>query len=160
MPALERSAAIIKKRMKTVLERLATNTLQSLFPASHPPSIPFNIITPHQQELAQPTAFQQISNPFFGHEQPQPPATYALQSVPMPWQSSVRSSLFKDPSFSDEFLPAFPGQTFPVGPEHSFGSEGMVDSQARTALLGFNLDPHARLNHSDLDWTFAESYSG
>jgi hypothetical protein len=160
MPALERSAAIIKKRMKTVLERLATNTLPSLFPASHPPSSPFNIITPHQQELAQPTTFQPISNPFFGCEQPQLPAPYAPQSVPMQWQSSVRSSLFKDPSFSDEFLTAFPGQTFPVGSEHSFGSEGMVDSQARTALLGFNLDPHPRLNHSDLDWTFAESYSG
>ena len=160
MPALERSAAIIKKRMKTVLERLATNTLQSLFPASHPPSTSFNIITQQQQELAQPTAFQQISNPFFGHGQPQPPVTYAPQSIPMQWQSSVRSSLFKDPSFSDEFLPAFPGQTFPVGSEHSFGSEGMVDWQARTALMGFNLDPHPRLNHSDLDWTFAEEYSG
>lgn len=160
MPALERSVAIIKKRMKTVLERLTTNTLQNLFPASPPPSALFNIITPHQQELAQPTAFQQISNPYLGHEQPQTPASYTPQSVPIQWQSSVRSSLFKEPSFSDEFLPAFPGQTFPVGSEHSFGSEGMVDSQARTALMGFNLDPHPRLNHSDLDWSFAESYSG
>jgi hypothetical protein len=160
MPALERSVAIIKKRMKTVLERLTSNTLQNLFPASPPPSAPFNVITPHQQELAQPTAFQQISNPYLGHEPPQTPATYTPQSVPLQWQSSVRSSLFKEPSFSDEFLPAFPGQTFPVGSEHSFGSEGMVDSQARTALMGFNLDPHPRLNHGDLDWTFAEPYSG
>jgi len=36
MPALERSVAIIKKRMKTVLDRLATNNLQNLFPGSAP----------------------------------------------------------------------------------------------------------------------------
>ena len=160
MPALDRSVAIIKKRMKTVLERLTTNTLQNLFPGSGPQSAPFNIITPHQQELAQPTAFQQISNPYPSHEQQRASPTYAPQGVPMPWQSSVRSSLFKEPSLSDEFLPAFPAQTFPVGSEHSFGSESMVDSQARTALMGFNLDPHPRLNHSDLDWNFAEPYSG
>jgi hypothetical protein len=162
MPALDRSVAIIKKRMKTVLERLATNTLQNLFPGSAPQPASFNIITPHQQELAQPTAFQQISNPYSHDDQQQQHAspTYAPQGIPMQWQSSVRSSLYKEPSFSDEYLPAFPGQTFPVGSEHSFGSDGMVDSQARTALMSFNLDPHPRLNHSDLDWTFAEAYSG
>ena len=78
----------------------------------------------------------------------------------MQWQSNVRSSMYKEPSFSDEYLPAFPGQTFPIGSEHSFGSDGMVDSQARTALMGFNLDPHPTLHHGDLDWTFAETYSG
>lgn len=160
MPALDRSVAIIKKRMKTVLERLTTNTLQNLFPGSAPQSAHFHMITPHQQDLAQPTAFQQISNPHSSHEQSQTSATYAPQSVPMQWQSDVRGSLFKEPSFSDEYLPAFPGQTFPVGSEHSFESDAMVDSQARTALMGFNLDPHPRLNHSDLDWTFAESYTG
>ena len=160
MPALERSVAIIKKRMKTVLERLTSNTLQNLFPGSAPQPASFNMITPHQQELAQPTAFQQISNPYPSHESQPSPATYTPQSVPMQWQSSVRSSLYKEPSFSDDYLPAFPGQTFPVGSEHSFGSDGMVDSQARTALMGFNLDPHPRLHHSELDWTFAEPYSG
>jgi hypothetical protein len=169
MPALERSVAIIKKRMKTVLDRLATNTLQNLFPGSASQPASFNIITPHQQELAQPTAFQQISNPYspndHHHQQQQQQQqhaspTYAPQGIPFQWQSSVRSSLFKEPSFSDEYLPAFPGQTFPVGSEHSFGSDGMVDSQSRTALMGFNLDPHPRLHHGDLDWSFAEVYSG
>lgn len=160
MPALDRSVAIIKKRMKTVLERLTTNTLQNLFPATAPPSASFNMITPHQRELAQPTAFQQISNPYSSHEPPHTSPTYTPPSLPMQWQSNARSSLFKEPSFTDEFLPAFPGQTFPVGSEHSFGSDSMVDSQARTALMGFNLDPHPRLNHSDLDWTFTEPYNG
>ncbi len=160
MPALERSVAIIKKRMKAVLERLTHQTMHNLFPGpSHQQPTAFNMITPHQQELAQPTAFQQISNPYLHHDQQSSPS-YAPQGIPMQWQSEVRSSLVKESSFGDEYLPAFPGQSFPVGSEHSFGSEGMVDPEARTALMGFNLDPHPRLNHSAQDWNFADQFLG
>lgn len=159
MPALERSVAIIKKRMKSILERFTHHTMQNLFPVSGPSQSTFNIITSHQQDIAQPSGFQAISNPFSGHEQQHSPV-YVPQAIPMQWQSEVRSSLVKEPSFGDEYLPAFPQQSFPVGSEHSFGSDGMVDPQTRTALMGFNLDPHPRLHHGDLDWTFAEHYPG
>lgn len=163
MIALERSVAIIKKRMKAVLERLTHHTMQNLFPGGPHQSAPFTTITSHQQDLAQPTSFQALSNSYSGHEHHTGAPTYAPQGVPMQWQSEVRSSLVKESSLGsigDEYLPAFPGQSFPVGSEHSFGSDGMVDPEARTALMGFNLDPHPRLNHSAMDWTFAEQYPG
>ena len=159
MPALERSVAIIRKRMKAVLDRQAKNQLQTLFPrtATHP--TPFDTVTPQQQELSQPTAFQHLSNAYPSHEQVPTSGYPNTQSVPIPWQSNVRTSLYSEPSFQDDYLPAFPGQSFPVGSEHSFGSDGMADPQARQALLGFNLDPHPRLDHGDLDWSFAEAFS-
>ena len=155
MASLERSVAIIKKRMTAVLDRLAGHHIPPLFPAADRPTPPFHTMAPQSQELAQPTAVQDMSHPFVtrGHS-PQPGANYLPPlTVPMPWPSSVRTSLFKEPSLSDDFLPAFPGQSFPVGSEHSFGSDANVDAQSRAALMGFNLDPHPRLSHGDLDWT-------
>jgi len=77
----------------------------------------------------------------------------------MQWQSGMRSSLYSETTVhgsTDDFLPAFPGQQFPVGgSEHSFGS-GEVDPHARTALLGYNLDPHPRLSSGDIDWNFMD----
>ena len=159
MPALERSVAIIKKRMKAVLENQTNTQLRTLFPQSTQPPSTFSVITQHQQELAAPTGFQAISNPFHSQEQQVSPTYATQQNIPMQWQSSVRTSLFKEHSFTDDYLPAFPGQSFPVGSEHSFGSDGVGDPQARAALMGFNLDPHPRLQHGDFDWSFAEPFT-
>ncbi|KIX03271.1 uncharacterized protein Z518_06823 [Rhinocladiella mackenziei CBS 650.93] len=160
MPALERSNAIIRKRMKAVLDRQKTQARQSYSNGSTPPK--FNISTPtsHQMDLAQPTAFQTLSNPVSGHSNYSQPDTPGSFVAPMPWQSGMRSSLYSEPARgSDDFLPAFPGQQFPVGSEHSFGS-GDVDPHARTALLGYNLDPHPRLNSGDIDWNFMDTFEG
>lgn len=156
MPALERSNAIIRKRMKAVLDRQAKNHLNSLFPGSGSPS-PFSMPTVQQLELAQPTIFQNISNPALSHNySPSDPNSGFV--APMQWQSGMRSSLFSEHSATmDDFLPAFPGQQFPVGSEHSFGS-AEVDQHSRNALLGYNLDPHPRLNAGDIDWNFMDTF--
>lgn len=80
----------------------------------------------------------------------------------MQWQSSVRGSLYAEPNagFPEDFLPAFPGQQFPVGTAGGYGSmgDGEVDPAARAALMGYNLDPHPKLNGGDLDWGFVDAF--
>jgi hypothetical protein len=154
MPALERSHAIIRKRMQAVLDRQPRRL-------SQPPPVttqPFSMPTTHEMSLAQPTAFQAISNSAMS----QPFNTQNGFVSPIPWQSDMRSSLYHDATqgghLMEDFLPAFPGQQFPVGSEHSFGSE--VDTQARTALLGYSLDPHPRLNAGDIDWGLMDGFHG
>lgn len=166
MPALERSNAIIRKRMKAVLDRQKAQqqrgeVRRSYSNGSTPPKFSIPTPTSHQMDLAQPTAFQAISNPALAHaaagaySQPDTPGSFV---APMQWQSGVRSSLYSEPSHgSEDFLPAFPGQQFPVGSEHSFGSSE-VDPHARAALLGYNLDPHPRLSSGDIDWNFMDTF--
>ncbi|KIW93911.1 uncharacterized protein Z519_05226 [Cladophialophora bantiana CBS 173.52] len=165
MPVLERSNAIIRKRMKAALDRQKAQQGQvrrTYSNGSTPPNAKFSIPTPtsHQMDLAQPTAFQALSNPALVHgaySQPDTPGSFV---APMQWQSGMRSSLYSEPAHgSEDFLPAFPGQQFPVGSEHSFGSNE-VDPHARTALLGYNLDPHPRLSTGDIDWNFMDTFEG
>ncbi|EXJ87954.1 hypothetical protein A1O1_04881 [Capronia coronata CBS 617.96] len=159
MPALERSNAIIKKRIKAVLDRhKAFQPRASYSNSSTPPK--FNIPTPtsQQMDLTQPTAFQALSNPSLVHGVYSQPDTGVSYGSAMAWQSAMRSSLYADPAIAvDDFLPAFPGQQFPVGSEHSFGSSD-VDAHARTTLLGYNLNPHPRLNSGDIDWNFMDTF--
>jgi Fungal specific transcription factor domain len=162
MPALDRSVAIIRKRMKAVLDRQAKSQLKSLFPDSSTPA-PFTMAaTPQKINLSHTTPYQAITTLSLINEYPgqdQNSAFLPSQNIPMPWQSDMRSSLYSEP-VSEDVLPAFPGQQFPVGSEHSFGSDNFdVDPQARAALMGFNLDPHPRLNHMDLDWS-PDAYVG
>lgn len=158
MPALERSDAIIRKRVQAVLNRCPPR--RPSIPAPQPSSTPtFVVPTTHDMDLAQPTAFQTIS----AHAISQPYESAMTNGfvAPMQWQSDMRSSLYSEPhmhNLMDDFLPAFPGQQFPVGSEHSFGSD--VDTRARTALLGYSLDPHPRLNAQEIDWRLMEGYDG
>ena len=163
MPALERSNAIIRKRIKAVLDRQKAQRADVRRSySSTPPNSKFRIPTPtsHQMDLAQPTAFQSLSNPSLAlnYSQPNTPNSFV---APMQWQSGMRSSLYSVETTTqhsnEDFLPAFPGQQFPVGgSEHSFDS-GEVDPHARTALLGYNLDPHPRLTSGDIDWNFIDN---
>jgi hypothetical protein len=164
MPALERSNAIIRKRMKNVLDRQKAQQQRTEIRRSYsstPPNTKFNMPTPtsHQLDLAQPTAFQALSNAPFTHAYSSQTDTPSF-AAPMQWQSGLRSSLYSESTThgaTEDFLPAFPGQQFPVGgSEHSFGS-GEVDPHARTALLGYNLDPHPRLTSGDIDWNFMDN---
>ena len=161
MPALERSNAIIRKRVKAVLDRQKAQSHRSYSNGSTPPR--FNMPTPtsQQMDLAQPTAFQTLSNPILAHvgySHADTAGSFAAAS--MPWQSGLRNSLYSESGHpSDDFLPAFPGQQFPVGSDHSFSS-GEVDPHARTALLGYNLDPHPRLSSGDIDWNFMDHFEG
>ncbi|EXJ86633.1 hypothetical protein A1O3_03586 [Capronia epimyces CBS 606.96] len=163
MPALERSNAIIRKRMKAVLERQkAYQARPSYSNGSTPPRFNMPTSTSQQLDLAQPTAFQTLSNPNpalvpgpFSHSQPDTPGSFG---VSMAWPSNMRSSLYAEPTHAvEDFLPAFPGQQFPVGSEHGFGNSH-VDPHARTPLLGYNLDPHPRLNAGDIDWNFMDTF--
>lgn len=168
MPGLERSNAIMRKRMKGVIDThlrahsaLSPNSIVQQSASIAPSS--------DQMVLAQATAFQQISNPGIGHVyQPAqfimrppstsdtpmlPPASTPQYPVTEPHTLSGQVPL---PAFVDDFLPAFPGQQFPVGSDYSFGSNEF-DPQARMALMGYNLDPHPRVNPGDIDWTLMDN---
>lgn len=69
----------------------------------------------------------------------------------------------------DDFLPAFPGQQFPIAlsSEQSFSGMGGLDVDSRAALLGYSLDPHPRLNvgnfgamEGEVDWRVLDSAAG
>jgi hypothetical protein len=155
MPALERSHAIIHKRMQAVLDRQPRRMSQSIpLPVSSPP---FSQPTSQEMSLAQPTAFQTISATAMSQAYSNNVSDSLIS--PMQWQSDLRSSLHSEPQqLMEDFLPAFPGQQFPIGSEYSFGSD--VDSGARTALLGYSLDPHPRLNAGDIDWSLMDTFDG
>ncbi|KPI40425.1 Nitrogen assimilation transcription factor nirA [Cyphellophora attinorum] len=237
MPALERSDAIIRKRVQAVIDRQSNIHRRPSQPSPVPVSTPLFVPTTHDMSLAQPTAFQTMSAHSHHNNNGIPTTTqqvaYSPQHIlnpspapdtvvstmsaqsntnafvaPMQWQSDMRSSLHQQqnpyqpqsssPSphlhssqqntnassmhppphppqsshshhrsnsnslnshhvnnnvFIDEdFLPAFPGQQFPVGispADHG----GFVDSQARAALFGYSLDPHPRLQVTgEVDW--------
>ena len=149
MPALERSNAIIRKRVRAVLDRQARTQQNPLFTGQVSPT-PFS--TRHQVELVQPIAYQTVSNlattPSFTHLDPTKELVTSMQ-----WQpGGIRTNLNYDPGFYHEDVPpTFPGQHFPVGSEYNFGSNES-EAQAKTALMGYSLDPYPRLNSGDVDW--------
>jgi hypothetical protein len=160
MPALERSNAIIRKRMKAVLDRQRARRKQAYSNESTPPR--YNLPTPttQQMNLAQPTAFQTLSNAVLAYSHYPRSDTTDSFGTPVSWQAGIRSSLHSESEqHTEDFLPAFPGQQFPISAEHSFGTME-VDPNSRTALLGYNLDPHPRLSSSDIDWNFMDTYEG
>ncbi|KAK5048476.1 hypothetical protein LTR84_005566 [Exophiala bonariae] len=160
MPSLERSNAIIRKRMKTVLDNQRARRKQAYSNGSTPPR--YNLPTPTTQQLslAQPTAFQTLSSAALAHSHYSHSDTTDSLSTPASWQAGIRSSLHSESEqHPEDFLPAFPGQQFPIGSEHNFASME-VDPQSRAALLGYNLDPHPRLSTNDIDWTFMDGYEG
>lgn len=176
MPGLERSNAIIRKRMKGVVEahlsahsHFSPNTITQQSNAVGPSS--------DQMALAQATAFQQMSNPGIGHVF-DPTNQLGLQashshdsstaSVPslvtdassIQYQNVTSADLDNQmplPAFVDDFLPAFPGQQFPVGSEYYFGGN-VFDANSRMSLMGYNLDPHPKLDPSAIDWTLMQGY--
>ena len=164
MPALDRSVGIIKKRMKAVLDRHAQSQLNSLFPTSNPSGFANNLANPPQLDLASTPPFQALSNPAITAAASYDPTNAFSQphGIPMQWQSSVRGSLYAEPTatFTEDFLPAFPGQQpFPVGTEGYGGlADPEVDPAARTALMGYNLDPHPRFNGADLNWGYVDEF--
>lgn len=172
MPGLERSDAIIRKRMKGVVDahlrahsHLSPNSIEQQASAIGPAA--------DQIALAQATAFQQMSQPGIGHvfdpNQLTPQTSHSngstAPSVPsvstpappaMPYNavSTMTTELQGQmplPAFVDDFLPAFPGQQFPVGSEYYFGG-GDFDAQSKMHLMGYNLDPHPRLDPSAINW--------
>lgn len=177
MPGLERSNAIIRKRMKGVVNAhlsahstFSPNTIIQQSNAVGPSS--------EQMALAQATAFQQMSNPGLGHvfdpanelglqsSHSHDSSTASVPSLVTDASSiqytSVTSTDLADnqlpmPAFVDDFLPAFPGQQFPVGSEYYFGSN-VFDANARMSLMGYNLDPHPKLDPGAIDWTLMQGY--
>ena len=158
MPGLERSNAIIKKRMQGVIDtHLRAHTMLS----------PHSVIQQaaavgpdtDQIALAQATAFQQISNQGMGHVY-NPALTNILTPSVSPQAIPFTSGLSAGdqmalPAFVDDFLPAFPGQQFPVGNDYYFSSDSF-DPQARMSLMGFNLDPHPRLDPAAINWNLMD----
>lgn len=146
MSSLERSVAIIRKRLKAVLDRQATNQLNSLFPNST--SMQSSMITspqhthPTQTPSYPAMSMSPMSAPIYaGIDQQQgfnqPP------SMPLHGQS-----------FIEDYLPAFPGHQFPIGSEHHFGS----NDEARSSLMRFNLDPYPRFNSDEIDRHFVDAF--
>ena len=171
MPGLERSDAIIKKRMTGVVDahlransHLSPHSIAQQAAAVGPSS--------DQMVLAQANPFQQISNPGVGHvfdpadharqvKHESEDASNPRQPVTMAYTDTLSSDLQGQmplPAFVDDFLPAFPGQQFPVGSEYYLAS-GDFDPQARMSLMGFNLDPHPKLDPSAINWDLMDSTS-
>lgn len=168
MPGLKRSDAIIKKRMKGVVDA-------HLRAHSHfsPHSVTQNAAavgpSSNQMALAQANPFQQISNPGIGHvfdpsHIAQPIKDESVTpSIPnsapvVPYTTALPTDLQGQmplPAFVDDFLPAFPGQQFPVGSDYYLGGNNF-DPQARMSLMGFNLDPHPRLDPSAINWNLVD----
>jgi hypothetical protein len=168
MPGLERSNAIIGKRMKGVVDAhlrvhttFSPNTITQQAAAVGP--------VPEHMILAEATAFQQISNPGIGHvfdpmqavqHQPiemSPPVS--VQSAVMPFSTTLPHDLEGQlplPAFVDDFLPAFPAQQFPVGSEYYMG-QNTFGAQERASLMGFNLDPHPRVDPNVINWTLLDN---
>ena len=169
MPGLERSDAIIKKRMRGVVDaylrahsHLSPNSIAQQAAAVGPSS--------DQMALAQANPFQQMSNPGIGHvfdpthlaqhikDESVTPSMPTPAAV-MPYTTTLPADLEGQmplPAFVDDFLPAFPGQQFPVGAEY-YLDENNFDPQARMSLMGFNLDPHPRLDPSSINWNLMDS---
>ena len=146
MSSLERSVAIIRKRMKAVLDRQATNQLNSLFPVQ--PPIQFDMATSQQQlDHPQPTPFQTVPNQSMSAAM-YPGSDQAFGQLP------TMPTLYSEQSFNEDFLPAFPGHQFPMGSEHSFGT----NEEARSALMRFNLDPYPRFNSAEIDRNFVDAF--
>jgi len=57
-------------------------------------------------------------------------------------------------SFTEDFLPAFPGHQLPIGSELSFGS----NDEARFSLMRSNLDPYPRSNSDEIDRKFVDAF--
>jgi hypothetical protein len=155
MPGLARSGSIIRKKMAAVTSQYASDRSQAPMTTSmtYPGSAAIGM------DMSTDTAFHQRYDPSsmrsYSHGD-----LNGNFVAPMQWQSELRSSLYSEPtSMAEEYLPAFPGQRFPVGSEHSFGSSE-VDSQARSALVGYNLDPRPRLNTGDIDWQLLDTFDG
>ncbi|KEF52289.1 uncharacterized protein A1O9_11529 [Exophiala aquamarina CBS 119918] len=160
MPALERSNAIIRKRMKVALDRHRAQRKQAYSNGSTPPK--YNLPTPTTQQtnLALPTAFQTISNGVMAYSHYPRSDTTDSFGTPVSWPAGIRTSMHSESEqHTEDFMPAFPGQQFPIGSENSFSAMG-VDPNARATLLGYTLDPHPRLNSSDIDWNFMDTYEG
>ena len=151
IPILERSLAIIRKRVRAVIEYQPG--MQSQLSVTSAPSYP--MATTQEMDLTSQTVYQQLPTSISSgyHQADINPGFVA----PMQWQSDVRSSLYSEPtSVMDEYLPAFPAQRFPVGSDHSLGSNE-VDMQAPGPLLGYNLDPHPKLNAGDISWQLMDT---
>ena len=153
MPVLKRSVNIIRKRMKYVLDRQSSMAMEALFQSSQQQAVP------DIPRMTTPFGITQLQTPIamegagidFGAVQPG-----------IMWQEPVRPDMrpqpFHEGSFmSDDYLPTFPGQRFALGPEHSFVSSGL-DPNARSALMGYNLDQQPRLQHANFDFNFNDPY--
>ena len=146
MSSLERSVAIIRKRLKAVLDRQATNQLNSLFPTSAP--MQSNVgkgqtYMEHTQSAQfSPMSLAAISTPMYTRVEQQ-------QGFNQPPHLPIHSQ-----SFMEDYLPAFPGHQYPIGSEHSFGS----NDDARASLMHFNLDPYPRFNVEEIDRNFVDTF--
>jgi hypothetical protein len=143
MSSLERSVAIIRKRLKAVLDRQATNQLNSLFPTSAPMQSNIGKGQNHMEHTQQ-AQFQ--------------PMSIAAMSAPMYARADLQQGFNQPPSlpihsqsFMEDYLPAFPGHQFP---EHSFGSH----DEARSSHMLFNLDPYPRFNSEEIDRNFVDTF--
>ncbi|KAL2863972.1 Zn(II)2Cys6 transcription factor [Aspergillus lucknowensis] len=148
MPGLERSIGIIRTRIKKILDRQAARQLQSLF-------------------TSDPTTESTTSTKTMGDVPSLSEINHNSYSPSRERQNSLPSNLISQPNLGtsewDSWLPAFPGQ------EVFYGAESMLDVQAglspdaRSALMGSNLDPHVRLDFSiseDLSGAGALEYTG
>lgn len=149
MSSLERSVAIIRKRMKAVLDRHATNQLNSLFTVQPPMHFDMSTAQQHQQ----PAHFGTMPNSGISASMyPAPDQPYG--QVPGMPLSDSRTSLYTEQSFPEDFLPAFPGHQFPIASEQNFGS----NEEARSAMMQFNLDPYPRFNSDEIDRNFVDAF--
>lgn len=155
MPGFVKSSSVIRKRMVAVTSQ--QNGDHSHLPISS--SMQYHGSAGIDGDVITQQDFQQRFDPTYSRSY-SCTDTSGTFVAPMQWQSGLRSSLCAESSsMAEDYLPAFPGQRFPVGSEHSVDSSD-VDSQAQSVLMSYNLDPRPRLNPCDIDWHLVGTFEG
>ena len=159
MPALERSVDILKRKLKTILDRQNGKKMASLFTNPQAPAMntPYGTgvqpVTAAYQNgtlFAAPNGNPMVDQPFLEGDAS---STQVLMFAPGP-----NPQPFPNMTYNDDLLPAFPGQQFPIGSEHGLGPE-MIDAETRRELMGTNLNPHLSLDHSHGDWVYTDYFT-
>ncbi|KAL5334618.1 fungal-specific transcription factor domain-containing protein [Aspergillus crustosus] len=146
MPVLERSIDIIRTRIKKILDRQAARQLQDLF--SNQASSSTTTQSPSQsQSQSRPHSRlyddnHPTSNPL------SPPGTVISPSNDPPFLQQTHALGLEQ---WESWLPAFPGQEVFYGSESLLDVHAGLSPDARSALMGANLDPHVRLDFDILD---------
>jgi hypothetical protein len=152
MPVLEKSSAIIRKRITSVLNRQEAHYPREMIIRPQ-----FSLTTAHDFDMVLPVNAQ--SESVFAMSGYSDTETGAIYTASPTWQDGSQNGLSSEHAiFTEEFLPAFPGQRFPVEMDQGFESVDTSSHASRNSLPGYNLDPHTRLNVGDIDWRLMETF--
>lgn len=159
MPALDRSVDILKRKLKNVLDQRSGKQMATALDENQilAYNMPVGNVPQHVN-----AAYQ--NGTIFAPPEGQPLMSQALAQGLSPNAQMLMYSLglngqpFTNVGYTDDLLPAFPGQQFPVGSEHGLGPE-MIDAETRRELMRTSLNPHLSLDHHHGDWVYTDYFT-